>query len=232
MIDKLTLFGLTRQEATIYISLFQNGASNGYEVAKATGISRSNVYNALAGLVEKGAAYLMEGASSKYIAVPFEEFYNNKLRAMTEAKEFLLKNLIPAKDATDGYITIDGCVHIKDKMFNMLDQAEKRIYISLPFEYLEEIKSKLEKLIDNGIKVVVITNEDFKMPGAEVYLADKKDKQIRFIIDSTYVLTGEFSESDYDTCLYSGQKNFVNVFKEALRNEIKLIELGRNNDGK
>jgi DNA-binding MarR family transcriptional regulator len=69
MIEKLTLFGLTRQEATIYINLFQNGASNGYEVAKATGISRSNVYNALAGLVEKGAAYLMEGASSNSIII-------------------------------------------------------------------------------------------------------------------------------------------------------------------
>lgn len=230
MIEKLTLFGLTRQEATIYINLFQNGASNGYEVAKATGISRSNVYNALAGLVEKGAAYLMEGASSKYIAVPIEEFYHNKLRAMAEAKEFLRKNLIPAEDATDGYITIDGCVHIKDKMFNMLDQAEKRIYISLPFQYLEEIRDKLEKLIKNRIKVVVITNEDFYLPGAEVYLAEKRDKQIRLIVDSTYVLTGEFSGSDYDTCLYSGQKNFVNVFKEALRNEIKLIKLGKINE--
>lgn len=227
MIEKLTLFGLTRQEATIYINLFQNGASNGYEVAKATGISRSNVYNALAGLVEKGAAYLMEGASNKYIAVPIEEFYHNKLRAMSEAKEFLQKNLIPAEDATDGYITIDGCVHIKDKMFNMLDQADKRIYISLPFQYLEEIRDKLEKLIKNRIKVVVITNEDFYLPGAEVYLAEKRDKQIRLIVDSTYVLTGEFSGSDDDTCLYSGQKNFVNVFKEALRNEIKLIELGK-----
>ena len=229
MIEKLTLFGLTRQEATIYISLFQNGASNGYEVAKATGISRSNVYNALAGLVEKGAAYLMEGASNKYIAVPIEEFYNNKLRAMSEAKEFLVKNLIPAKDVTDGYITIEGWTHIKNKMFNMLDQAEKRIYISLPFQYLEEIRTKLEKLIGNHIKVVVITNEAFEMPGAEIYRTDKRDKQIRFIVDSTYVLTGDFSGSDYDTCLYSGQKNFVNVFKEALRNEIKLIELGQNN---
>ena len=31
--------------------------------------------------------------------------------------------------------------------------------------------------------------------------------------------------SPADTCLYCGQKNFVNVFKESLKNEIKLIEL-------
>ena len=35
MVEKLMLFGLTRQEATIYVSLYQNGAMNGYEAAKA-----------------------------------------------------------------------------------------------------------------------------------------------------------------------------------------------------
>ena len=65
MIDELVLFGLTRQEATIYVCLIQNVDLSGYEVAKLTGISRSNVYSALAGLTEKGAAYLLEGTTSK-----------------------------------------------------------------------------------------------------------------------------------------------------------------------
>ena len=42
-----------------------------------------------------------------------------------------------------------------------------------------------------------------------------------------YVLTGDMTGSASDTCLYCGQKNFVNVFKESLKNEIKLIELKR-----
>ena len=66
LIDEITQFGLTRQEAQIYLCLIQNAELTGYEVAKSTGISRSNTYSALAGLVEKGAAYLLEGVSSKY----------------------------------------------------------------------------------------------------------------------------------------------------------------------
>jgi hypothetical protein len=31
-----------------------------------------------------------------------------------------------------------------------------------------------------------------------------------------------------DACLYSGQKNFVRVFKDAMRNEIALIRIARN----
>lgn len=59
--EKLVQFGLTRQEANIYLCLLQNKDLSGYEVSKITGISRSNVYSALASLVEKGAAYLLEG---------------------------------------------------------------------------------------------------------------------------------------------------------------------------
>ena len=54
--------------------------------------------------------------------------------------------------------------------------------------------------------------------------ADRK-RQVRLIIDSEYVLTGEVEGTSNDTCLYSAQKNFVNVFKDAMRNEIELIKL-------
>jgi len=49
--------------------------------------------------------------------------------------------------------------------------------------------------------------------------------QIRLIIDSEYILTGTVMGKSSDTCLYSGQKNFVRVFKDAMRNEIALIRL-------
>ncbi len=59
--DLLIEFGLTRQEATLYLCLLSGGDQNGYELAKKTGISRSNTYTGLAGLVEKGAAWTIEG---------------------------------------------------------------------------------------------------------------------------------------------------------------------------
>lgn len=38
--EKFISFGLTRQEASIYLCLFKYGELTGYEVAKQTGISR------------------------------------------------------------------------------------------------------------------------------------------------------------------------------------------------
>ena len=39
IIEQLILFGLSRQEAAIYLCLLQNEELTGYEVAKLTGIS-------------------------------------------------------------------------------------------------------------------------------------------------------------------------------------------------
>ena len=96
-VEKLMMFGLTRQEASIYLCLNRNGTLTGYEASKLTGISRSNVYNALAGLTEKGAAYLMKGSSSKYMAVSVEEFCDNKLRMLESTRQWLAENGVQEK---------------------------------------------------------------------------------------------------------------------------------------
>ena len=68
--ERLMEFGLTRQEASIYQCLLTEGKVTGYEVAKQTGISRSNAYNSLASMTEKGAAYLVEAVSYTHLTLP------------------------------------------------------------------------------------------------------------------------------------------------------------------
>lgn len=225
--EKLMQFGLTRQEANIYLCLLQNKQLSGYEVSKLTGISRSNVYSALAGLVEEGAAYLLEGETNKYTAVLPEDFCQNRIRQLMKLKQELVSQIPRIEKDSEGYITISSHRHIMDKIYNMLEHVEYRVYLSMPAEYLEQFRTQLEQLTAQGKKAVLLVNE---MPNPEIkgcitYLTDKKDRQLRLIVDSSYVLTGEMTGDAADSCLYCGQKNFVNVFKDSLRNEIKLIEL-------
>ncbi len=244
LIEKLLSFGLGRQEAVIYLCLMKNRELTGYEVAKLTGISRSNVYNGLAALVEHGAAYTIEGASTKYTAVAVEEFCENRIRYLTEVKECLIRNCPKYTLPSDGYITIEGYQHICDKIHNMLFHAAQRIYFSATSAFLEKWREELVTLLERQIKVVLISDclpdnlEEETLKEHIIFYQSlpidrdessmgNRDKQIRLIVDSTNVLTGEVDGSAADTCLYSAQKNFVNVFKEAMRNEIKLIELSR-----
>ena len=72
IIENLMRFGLTRQESTLYVQLLAEGAMTGYEAAKATGISRSNAYTSLAGLVDKGAACTVDGTPLALTKKEFE----------------------------------------------------------------------------------------------------------------------------------------------------------------
>jgi len=69
MLD-LTPFGFTPTESSSYRSLLELGPSSGYAVARALSIARANAYQALDGLVTKGAAVLVnEAAPKRYRAV-------------------------------------------------------------------------------------------------------------------------------------------------------------------
>ena len=229
VLSGLVMFGLTRQEANIYLCLYQNGELTGYEVAKQTGISRSNVYSALAGLTDKGAAYLAQGASNKYVAVPIEEFCKNKIRYLKQEQEYLLKNIPAMKEQEIGYITIEGYKNIWDKIINMIRSADKRIYISASYQTIEKLMKELQDAVNREIKLVILSdqtpkNEDL-FHESTYYQCENRGTNLRLIIDSAYALTGEITGSRDDTCLYTGQKNFINVFKDTLRNEIKLTQL-------
>ena len=239
IIEQLTLFGLSRQEAAIYLCLLQNEELTGYEVAKLTGISRSNVYNGLASLVEHGAAYVIEGSASKYLAVSLEEYCDNRLRYLTGVRNALIAGGPKKSLPREGYITIEGYDHICDRLRHMLQDAQMRIYFSACGEFLEAWKTEIAALVAAGKKVVLISEDNRELfPEDTEYLVpehfrepkeeEQQMDQLRLIIDSEYILTGTVTGKSGDACLYSGQKNFVRVFKDAMRNEIALIKIAQN----
>ena len=68
-----------------------------------------------------------------------------------------------------------------------------------------------------------------KGKGIKFYLTSDKKNQVAIITDSKYVLSGELGKGRESTCVYSGQANFVQVFKDSMKNEIRLLELeGKN----
>lgn len=223
--------------------LLQNEELTGYEVAKLTGISRSNVYNGLASLVEHGAAYVIEGTSSKYLAVALSEFCDNRIRYLRKAKERLVADGPRKNLPREGYITIEGYDHICDKIRHMPSGC-REAYLFFRNRWIPGAMVGGDQGAGSGTKKVELISEDNREPfpedaelkaGIIEYLVpehfrepkeeEQQMDQIRLIMDSEYILTGTVTGKSSDTCLYSGQKNFVRVFKDAMRNEIALIRL-------
>ena len=73
MVEELQRLGMSGYEAKAYVALVAAGGPlNGYEVAKRSGVPRSTVYETLAKLVGRGAAYEVRAGEDGvgYISLP------------------------------------------------------------------------------------------------------------------------------------------------------------------
>jgi sugar-specific transcriptional regulator TrmB len=228
LIECFGRLGFSRQEATLYLLLCREGPLTGYEAAKLSGITRSNVYLALAGLEEKGGAYRSEGEAVRYGAVPIGELAANLRRSLEESLTYIERNVPEKKGEDEPFYTITGRRHVIDKMKNMILLAAERLYISIDQGLWPQIAAEIEKAVHKGRKTVIVTDFPLELAGVTVYRHHKEPGQIRLIVDSSEVLTGEIGRDATANCLYSKNRNLVQLIKDSLTNEIKLVEIGQN----
>lgn len=229
VIEALMQAGFTKHESMLYVTLCREGELTGYEASKITGIPRSNAYLGLAGLAEKGAVYRLNGETAKYAAVAATELAENLKRKFLQVMKVIEEEIPQANSLDDSLVTINGSEQILNKMKNLINQARLRVYISVSREQLEYIMDELKAARDRGMKVVVITSEQMEMQGMICYKAKKQFGSVRLITDSANVLTGQLNGLN-PTSLFSRNLNMVDLIKDSLTNEIRIINLNAKND--
>lgn len=205
----------------------ENAPRTGYEIAKQTGISRSNVYGAVMALTDKGAVYRLEGAPARYSAVAPRDFCAGYLRRLAETAEEIERELPAAPPQTDGYITVSGARHILETARRMLLGVKGRVYIAADGAFLSDVREELEMLIRRHCRVVILTDDRQSCPeGATVYPADTGRGQLRMIADGACVLTGDVTRDGTPcSCLYSSRDALVQLVKDSLKNRIELLRM-------
>jgi HTH-type transcriptional regulator, sugar sensing transcriptional regulator len=228
IIDSLMRSGFSKHESVLYLTLCREGELTGYEAAKISGLPRSNAYLALAGLVDKGGAFRIDADVVKYLAVPVKEMVFNLRRHLNDALDYIEENVPMKETPKDPYITIKGKGNIINKMKHTINSATERIYISISDNDFHLFEKDVVGARDRGLKVVIITSPGFKFEGVVIYHNIKQIGQIRLITDTSNVITGEILGEEDSTCLYSRNKNLIQLIKDSLTNEIKLIEIQKN----
>ncbi len=94
----LTPFGFTPTETAAYFALLARGPSSGYAVARDMSVARANAYQALRGLVAKGAATLAGDSPQKFRAVRPEALYAQIVDAETRKLNTLEADLARVPD--------------------------------------------------------------------------------------------------------------------------------------
>lgn len=221
--DALLKIGFTPIEATVYITLCKHGALTGYEVAKLSGISRSNVYAALYSLVDKGKCYLIEGESTKYLALSKQELILNSKREFAEVINVLHHDFPESVQVTEPYITIKGAEHVIQKIKNTILTCSSHLYILCPTHYIEFFRDELLKVSENK-KLVLICDSHIFLGNTLVYKRSKSPQGFHIIVDTYAVITGEI-DGALSQCLFTTNQSLVRLLRESFIAELDFIQL-------
>lgn len=218
----LLKIGLTPIEATVFITLVQNGALTGYEVAKLAGLSRSNVYAALYNLQEKGKCYLVEGDTNKYIALSKEELLHD-VQVDYEAVCTAIDTYFPKSVMlSEPYITIKGYDNILKKIKGTILSCESHLYILSTADIIGLVKEEIEK-ISTSKRVTIITNKHLIIENVLIHTKAKSPSGFHMIMDTACVLTGDLGDSCQ--CLYTCNDSLVRLMRESFITELDMIKI-------
>jgi sugar-specific transcriptional regulator TrmB len=144
IIKQLQSFGLTRNEARVYVFLAKAGMRKANEVAKSLRIHRTETYHLLTALQNKGLVTATFEHPIRFKAAPFREALNNlislqsqQLQAMKRSAEELcyLWDRVPKprgleEGPTEGFQTLQGQNQIHLRAKSMAERAERELCVS------------------------------------------------------------------------------------------------------
>lgn len=162
VIEELQRLGMSGYEAKAYVALVAAGLPlNGYEVAKRSGVPRSTVYETLAKLVARGAAYEVRMGEAKggYISLPPNVLLDRMRRDFDQSIEALRGTL--AELAAPPQVRL---VHNLSDRASLLARAEdvvaaarKDVFLSGWPTELEPLKPAARRAEADGVDVSVVT---------------------------------------------------------------------------
>lgn len=94
LISKLTKIGLNESEAKIYLHLLKNNCCTATEIAKSTGISRTQTYQIIDNLIKRNMCIEQLGSVKKYSAVDPKKVTTN-ISEELEEKISILEDITP-----------------------------------------------------------------------------------------------------------------------------------------
>lgn len=142
----LTPFGFTPTETTVYFALLGRGPSTGYAVARDLSMARANAYQALRGLVAKGAAAAVGDDPPKFRAVRPDALYAQIVDAQTQKLDRLETDLARApQPGADAVVRISGRRAATELMSRTAARETGPVRILAPLSLLSALVPVLRK---------------------------------------------------------------------------------------
>jgi len=190
----LTAFGFTPTEGLIYEVLLTEGPGTGYTVARSAGLARANVYAALEGLVQKGAARMEEGRPRRFRPEPPSTLLARLADRQGEAMDRLGSQLaaltVPDTPTLVELSSARGAVQL---MGHEIARAEKRVALLAPPDGCQALLPHLRRAAASNVELLVVATGPTSLGSIEVEVISRPEwpgEPVLLVVDDRGALIG------------------------------------------
>ena len=178
--QKVQDLGFTSYEAMAYVSLLENNPVTRYELGNNSGVPRSAIYTVIQKLEKLGAVNANSSKPEKYVPLPpdqlleyLERQFHDKIEKAREHLKDFESKIIP-----DHLWNIVGYNNLIIKIRELIQKAEKSLYISSWKREFKLFKSDIEDAIARGVEVIIYSFTDLPIDGAKTCCYNLSEKEL------------------------------------------------------
>ncbi len=208
LVERWTRLGFTEYEAKAYVALLQLGTATGYQIAKASSVPRSMIYESLNKLAARGAVLTQSfGETTRYAPVPPEQLLSRMRRELDDQVEALsrdLKGLVTGEASTGGIWNLTGQQNILAFARQMIERAGHEIALSIgDDDELDELLPRLQEAQRRKLSLLVLSTVPYDA-GRVPIVVYPQGQQLRqavghgltLLVDGREALIGEVDRSE------------------------------------
>ena len=228
--------GFGDYEAKAYVSLVGAGQCNGYEVAKAAGMPRANVYAVLERLVERGAVQRFKTARQVRYAATAPQLLLSSLDKKHQSTLTAAQKALAALTQPDA-LTPAFNLHDADELLARacadIEAADKTLLVAIQPAEASRLAMPLQRARDRGVAITTLCLEacERECGGCQGQihrhqLAPKGTARwLLLVADQRQVLLGQFDRSSAEGVV-TAQPLLVELASAFIRQSLTLALLG------
>ena len=236
LIQKMTGIGFSSHEAKAYLSLLSRQPATAYEIAKASGIPTSKVYEVIGKLIDKGVVSLIDqGKTRQYIAMDPDEFLD-RCKSTTEALIDSIQGDLKAlrgKEDVSHIWNITRYGFLLDKGRRMIQGAARTLLVSLWREELAHWEADLQDAVRRGVDVAVVhfgattssIGQFYPHPIEDTLYKEKGCRGIALVADGAQVLIGTVFSDEQVEGAWSSNRGFVTLAEDYVKHDIYIMKI-------
>lgn len=235
-IEQLQHIGFSQYEAQAYIALLKTSPMNGYELAKASGIPRSNIYTVLQKLEERGAVLRVDSPDSirfapidpKELLFHLKQKYNYVLESAGNALSETVVN-----PAVEQIMNTRGYPVLLDHARAVISGSDEKLLVGIWPEEARELSKDIHEAKARGVQITTLCLKGCLQEcpdcAGKIFrysLAPSKNNRWLVLVgDETEVLAGEITPAQQAHAIRTRQNMLVSLTTGYLQNSIALASI-------